>query len=242
MMMHLLTALAAGVVVLLLLPVQGYKIAASNGGSSGSSSDGAGGGGGTKTIIISNKCQDTLHVGVLTNGQSSSAGDGQFDVTAGSNKVITKSDHWGGRVWGRKQCSGTSGQADSCSTPPGASNPASLAEFFFKGAGGKDYYDISLVDGYNLPVSITPSHEPQSSGSSKYNCGAPSCNVPACPKDYAIVDSTGNVVACQSTCSKENTPQACCTGAHDNPNTCKPDNRSEAVKSACPDAYSVTYI
>ena len=30
----------------------------------------------------------------------------------------------------------------------------SLAEFTFDGHGGQDYYDVSLVDGYNLPIAI----------------------------------------------------------------------------------------
>ncbi|KAJ6755543.1 hypothetical protein OIU79_028034 [Salix purpurea] len=36
------------------------------------------------------------------------------------------------------------------------SHPASLVEFTPSGDGGKDYYDIGLVDGFNLPISITP--------------------------------------------------------------------------------------
>lgn len=38
----------------------------------------------------------------------------------------------------------------------GGKPPATLAEFQLAGFGGKDFYDISLVDGYNLPMRITP--------------------------------------------------------------------------------------
>jgi len=31
-----------------------------------------------------------------------------------------------------------------------------LAEFTLSGDGGKDYYYISLVDGFNIPISVTP--------------------------------------------------------------------------------------
>jgi hypothetical protein len=32
--------------------------------------------------------------------------------------------------------------------------PATLAEITLKGDGGKDFYDISLVDGFNVPVQV----------------------------------------------------------------------------------------
>lgn len=38
----------------------------------------------------------------------------------------------------------------------GGDPPASLAEITLDGANGDDFYDISLVDGYNLPLSMTP--------------------------------------------------------------------------------------
>lgn len=50
----------------------------------------------------------------------------------------------------------------------GGDPPASLAEITLDGANGDDFYDISLVDGYNLPLAMTPS-----GGSGK--CGAPGC-------------------------------------------------------------------
>lgn len=197
---------------------------------------GGGGGGGQKQIHISNNCKDTVTVGVLTNGKSASSPEQSFDLTPGSSQTISKSEKWGGRVWGRHDCSGNGNKG--CGVP-GANNPASLAEFFFKGMAGKDFYDISLVDGYNLPMSINP--EKGSSSNGKYSCGSPSCKVPQCPSDYAIKDSSGNVVGCQTTCSKDNTDESCCRGAHDDPNKCKPDSHSENLKKACPDAYSFAY-
>lgn len=50
----------------------------------------------------------------------------------------------------------------------GGDPPASLAEITLNGANGDDFYDISLVDGYNLPLSMTPS---DGTGT----CGAPGC-------------------------------------------------------------------
>ncbi|KAI9268885.1 thaumatin, partial [Phascolomyces articulosus] len=189
-----------------------------------------------KQITIKNNCKDSIGVGVLTNGKSQSGPEQSFDLSPGSSQTITKSNQWGGRVWGRHGCEGKS--SGDCGTP-GTGNPASLAEFFFKGSGDHDYYDISLVDGYNLPMTIKPKDGGSSGG--KYKCGAPSCDVPECPKEYAIVDSNGKVTGCQSSCSKTNSDENCCKGDHDDPKVCKPDKQSESVKKACPDAYSFAY-
>ncbi|KAI5318149.1 hypothetical protein L3X38_037857 [Prunus dulcis] len=34
--------------------------------------------------------------------------------------------------------------------------PATLAEFTIAAGGGQDFYDVSLVDGFNLRMSVTP--------------------------------------------------------------------------------------
>jgi hypothetical protein len=36
----------------------------------------------------------------------------------------------------------------------GGEPPATLAEIRLNGAGGLDFYDISLVDGFNVPVQV----------------------------------------------------------------------------------------
>ncbi|KAI9494449.1 thaumatin, partial [Zychaea mexicana] len=191
------------------------------------------------SITIKNKCKDSIGVGVLTNGKSQSGPEQSFDLSPGSSQTISKSDKWGGRIWGRHGCEGES--SGKCGTP-GTGNPASLAEFFFKGSGDHDYYDISLVDGYNLPMTITPGGGGGSGDSSgKYKCGSPSCDVPKCPEEYAIVDKNGKVTGCQSSCSKHDTDETCCKGDHDDPEVCRPDKQSKSVKEACPDAYSFAY-
>ncbi|KAK7830774.1 thaumatin-like protein 1 [Quercus suber] len=73
---------------------------------------------------------------------------------------------WSGRVWARSHCHIVKGKficgtADCASgqvscNGAGAIPPASLVEFTLSGYKGQDFYDVSLVDGFNLPVSITP--------------------------------------------------------------------------------------
>lgn len=63
-------------------------------------------------------------------------------------------DNWAGRFWARTWCNGGSNHCDTgdCGNSyechgKGGTPPITLAEFTLKGHGGKDFYDISLVDG-----------------------------------------------------------------------------------------------
>ncbi|KAL1557167.1 pathogenesis-related thaumatin-like protein 3.5 [Salvia divinorum] len=116
--------------------------------------------------------------------------------------------------------------------------PVSLAEFTIgSGAAGKDFYDVSLVDGYNVGISV------QASGGTG-DCQSAGCvsDVNAnCPKELQVVDGAGAVVACRSACAAFETPEFCCTGAHATSATCGPTSYSDIFKSACPTAYSYAY-
>lgn len=193
----------------------------------------------TKKISVQNSCGSVITVGVLTNGVGGGGPEQSFDLTPGASNSFTKADLWGGRVWARYSCSGSAGKdLTNCGTP-GAANPATLAEFFFKGFGGKDFYDISLVDGYNIAMAISP--EGASSAASGYSCGTPKCSIASCPSELAVKDATSNVMSCMSACSKSGTEQDCCTGSHNSPDACKPSGNSLLIKEACPDAYSFAY-
>ncbi|MBA0801913.1 hypothetical protein Gohar_012251 [Gossypium harknessii] len=74
---------------------------------------------------------------------------------------------WSGRLWGQTLCTENSSGKFSCLTEDcgsstlecsssGASPPATLAEFTLNGAEEVDFYDVSLVDGYNLPMMVSP--------------------------------------------------------------------------------------
>ena len=94
------------------------------------------------------------------------AGYAKTDLLApGASHAFTLPTEWGGRFWGRTGCVFDADGAGSCETADcgkakcggaGGKPPATLAEFQLAGFGGKDFYDISLVDGYNLPMSVTP--------------------------------------------------------------------------------------
>jgi hypothetical protein len=95
--------------------------------------------------------------------------------------------------------------------------PVSLAEFTLSASGGLDYYDVSLVDGYNLPVEIKNTQ----------GCRVADCPVdlaPGCPDALkGPFDASGTAVGCKSACLVDANPgdsAACCSGSHNTPETC----------------------
>lgn len=179
------------------------------------------------TITVKNQCSSSLQVNQLTNGGGAGSA---FTLAAGSSQDVNVASGWGGRFWGREGCS------DSSDCHSGA--PASLAEFLMNGSGGKDFYDVSFVDGFNLPIGI----EPNGGSGSGYECGSPACSaLPTCPSELQQKDGNGNVIGCMSACSAFGTSEYCCTGSNSTPGTCPSNKYASQIKSACPSVYSYAY-
>ncbi|KAE8685220.1 hypothetical protein F3Y22_tig00111099pilonHSYRG00013 [Hibiscus syriacus] len=117
--------------------------------------------------------------------------------------------------------------------PLSAELPATLAEFTLAAL---DFYDVSLVDGFNVPISVTPLK-------GKGNCSTAGCNSDLrrnCRSELAV-KANGKVIACRSACDVFNTDEYCCRGTHGNPSTCQPTYYPKTFKSACPTCYSYAY-
>lgn len=116
---------------------------------------------GTVQILVTNKCADTIWPGVSENNGLSNDG---FELASGDSRKVSISSTWKGRIWGRTNCTFPNGNSlpGACLTGEcgamkcvqAGNPPATLAEFDMSGAGDQAYYDISLVDGYNLPMAI----------------------------------------------------------------------------------------
>lgn len=245
---------------------QGGTTAATGGGgaggatASGGSTGGAGGattGQGGREFSFENKCAEAVWVGTLNgNPKYLLPEGGGFRLDPGQSHAFTLPTEWGGRFWGRTGCAFDANGMGSCETGDcgskekcagaGGKPPATLAEFQLAGFGGKDFYDVSLVDGYNLPMSVTPvpgTFVP-SDPNDPYDCGAPGCTSDlnaTCPAELQQKNAAGEVVACLSACEKFGTDEYCCKGANDTPETCPPTSYSMIFKAACPKAYSYAY-
>ncbi|GAV56748.1 Thaumatin domain-containing protein [Cephalotus follicularis] len=202
------------------------------------------------TFTIVNKCEYTVWPGILSNAGVPTLSPTGFVLQNGESKTITAPTSWGGRFWGRTKCTQDSTGKFSCETGDcgsgkvecsgtGAVPPATLAEFTLDGSGGLDFFDVSLVDGYNLPMLVVPQ------GGTGDNCTYTGCVVDlnaACPSDLKVMSDDGSEdVACKSACEAFQQPQYCCSGAYASPDTCKPSSYSEIFKTACPRAYSYAY-
>ncbi|CAN8276381.1 unnamed protein product, partial [Cochlearia groenlandica] len=208
------------------------------------------------TFTVVNQCSYTVWPGLLSGAGTSPLPTTGFSLNPTETRVIPIPAAWSGRIWGRTLCTqdATTGKfscvtgdcgssAVECSGS-GAAPPATLAEFTLNGANGLDFYDVSLVDGYNIPMTIVPNGGGDSNGVAG-NCTVTGCvaelNGP-CPSQLKVATKEGESgVACKSACEAFGTPEYCCSGAFGTPDTCKPSEYSLFFKNACPRAYSYAY-
>ncbi|KAF2586270.1 hypothetical protein F2Q70_00033676 [Brassica cretica] len=178
---------------------------------------------------ITNRCRNTIWPGFLSGATSPALPTTGFRLSRGKSKSVTIPPSWSGRLWARTLCSrDPSSGSFSCLTADcgsgkvecsgsGAKPPATLAEFTLNGTGGLDFYDVSLVDGYNLPVLILPKKIVLG------GCGATGCLVDlngACPRDLKLVArGRRGGVACRSACEAFGDPRYCCSDAYATPDT-----------------------
>ncbi|TDL27725.1 thaumatin-like protein [Rickenella mellea] len=165
-------------------------------------------------------------------------------------------DNWkSGRIWGRRNCNfSVNPGPNSCAT--GGCNgglqcdahtgtgvpPATVAEFTLQGDGFKDFYDVSLVDGYDLPMRI----------SNNKGCPVADCPVdlgPNCPAPLkGPYDASGFPLGCKSACAANldgnptNSPN-CCSGQFGTAAACPPSGVAyySYFKGNCPNAYGYAF-
>jgi Thaumatin family len=212
----------------------------------------------TRTFTFVNNTSQTIWAGALANAGMTTPGNGGWAMAPGSTTTLTVPDTWGGRFWGRTYCNFNSSGVGTCETGDcggvlqcngaGGVPPATLAEFTLGGSSGNDFYDVSFVDGFNVPMTITPVGGAQPTPGNPYFCGVAGCGTdlnPNCPGVLQEVDSSGRIVACKSACDEFNTDQYCCRGAFGTAATCNPANwpvdYAQYFKSNCPYAYSYAY-
>jgi hypothetical protein len=162
---------------------------------------------------------------------------------------------WNGRIWGRTACTFDATGNGRCQTGDCAGTfecavygtpPASLAEF---NLANTDFYDVSLVDGFNLPLYINRTGGTTKDPLSANGCSSMGCTSnanSACPALLQVKNGTGKIIACKSACLAFGTPQYCCTGdAYNNAQKCDPSlwptDYAHIFKAAEPFAYSFAY-
>ncbi|KAI3953417.1 hypothetical protein MKW92_044809 [Papaver armeniacum] len=133
------------------------------------------------------------------------------------------------RIWGRTNCNFDGSGRGRCET--GDCNgllqctsfgqpPNTLAEYALNQFNNLDFFDISLVDGFNIPMDFSPT-----SGCRGIKCTADING--QCPSQLRAPGG------CNNPCTVFKTDQYCC-----NSGSCGPTDFSRFFKERCPDAYS----
>ncbi|XP_064979828.1 pathogenesis-related thaumatin-like protein 3.5 [Musa acuminata AAA Group] len=114
---------------------------------------------GARVFTVINYCKTTIWPGITL---ENSFNGGGFPLKPGESVVFTAPVGWVGRIWRRTGCdfdrngngscqTGTCGSVLKCSAS--GQTPTTLVEFTLAPL---DFYDVSLVDGFNLPLTVTP--------------------------------------------------------------------------------------
>jgi hypothetical protein len=172
------------------------------------------------TFQVINRCGNTLWPAALPGGGArlDPGKTWTVEVPAGTSSA---------RIWARTGCRFDGAGRGSCETGDcggalkcavSGRTPATLAEYTL---GNPDYIDISLVDGFNVPMS--------------FRCGGkgPSCAADVNARCPAALKVPGG---CASACEKLGGDTYCCRGPYTD--KCPPTNYSRFFKGLCPDAYS----
>ncbi|WJZ82279.1 hypothetical protein VitviT2T_002049 [Vitis vinifera] len=137
----------------------------------------------------------------------------------------------GARIWARTGCSFDGAGRGRCQTgdcggvlqcTAYGAPPNTLAEFALNQFNNLDFFDISLVDGFNVPMAFNPTSNGCTRG---IRCTADI--VGQCPSP---LQTQGG---CNNPCTVFKTNEYCC-----NSGSCGPTDYSRYFKTRCPDAYS----
>ncbi|KAF8477825.1 thaumatin family-domain-containing protein [Russula ochroleuca] len=213
-----------------------------------------------RVFTVVNTCSYTIWPAIytdLTVAQNVPQFPTGWESPPSTSTQFTVPDNWkSGRIWGRRNCNFTTNNGPTSCLDGGCNGglqcdphsgtgtpPATLAEWTLQSNGSFDFYDVSVVDGFNIPMSIIPS--------------ATNCSTASCPNDLNAgcpsqlvgpTNSSGNTVGCKSACEAnlDNNPTNsanCCTGSHNTNATCPASGVQyySYFKTSCPNSYVYAY-
>ena len=172
-----------------------------------------------RTVTFVNKTDEMIWVAATPGSLSGATG---WKLPAGTSVSVRVSNTYNARIWGRTGChfgaaghggcqTGDCGGRFQCTGWGGI--PATLAEFDLDSYDHLDFYDVSMVDGSNLPMYINTV-----GGTTKDKISARGCEqgrgcttTVKCPTALQV-RSGGSVVGCISPCARFGTDRYCCRG------------------------------
>ncbi|KAM0943683.1 putative Thaumatin family [Dioscorea sansibarensis] len=203
----------------------------------------------TVSFHVKNKCPFPIWPATAPNTGHPVIADGGFYLPSGKAHRVIAPPNWNGRFWARTGCNFSSGSSPACQTGDCQSllacngtiglPPATLVEVNLVADSSKpSFYDVSLVDGYNVPVAVStvPSNPKCMIQGCKSNINS------VCPQELQVTDKIkGDVVACKSACLAFNLDLFCCRNSYGKAEKCKPSMYSKMFKDACPSYFSYAF-
>ncbi|CAM9001535.1 unnamed protein product [Rhodiola kirilowii] len=177
-------------------------------------------------FVITNNCPYTVWAGAVPGGgrrlDPRPSQTWTLDVAPGTA---------GARIWARTGCNFDASGQGRCETGDCGgllacqgygSPPNTLAEYALNQFSNLDFFDISLVDGFNVPMDFSPTSGGCTRG---IKCIADING--QCPGPLRAPGG------CNNPCTVFKTDEYCC-----NSGNCSPTDYSRFFKQKCPDAYS----
>lgn len=201
-------------------------------------------------LTLVNNCPFTVWPAIQPNAGHPVLERGGFPLQTVTHRSFpAPASHWSGRIWARTGCI-HNGNRFSCATGDcggrlecggsGGAIPATIVQLdLHHGHADFSSYGVSLVDGFNLPMTVTP-HE------GRGNCPVVGCKadlLATCPPhlQYCGAHGGNRVMGCKSGCQAYGTDELCCRNHFNNPQTCKPSGYSEFFKHACPATFTYAH-
>ena len=205
-----------------------------------------------RLVTFVNQMAQTIWVAAAPNASTPLAATG-WVLPPGQSVTITTPNNLNTRFWGRTGCVFNSAGTGHCQTGDcgglfqckgWGTIPATLAEVNFDAWDHLDFYDVSMVDGSNLPmyINITKSSGGTKDKISQNGCVAAGCTKPVSCPSALDVKAGSAVVGCISACARLGGDQYCCRGQWSSRAACNPAqwpvDYAAVFKSAEPYAYS----
>jgi hypothetical protein len=207
---------------------------------------------GSRLVTFVNQMPETIWVAAAPNPSTPLAATG-WVLPAGHSVTISTPNNLNTRFWGRTGCVFNRQGVGHCQTGDcgglfqckgWGTIPATLAEVNFDAWDGLDFYDVSMVDGSNLPMYINIANSPDGTKDkiSPNGCVPAGCTKPVVCPNVLDVTVGGKVVGCISACARLGTDQLCCRGQWSSRAACDPAkwpvDYAAVFKRAEPYAYS----
>jgi len=201
-----------------------------------------------RAITFVNRTAQTIWVAATPGATNGRTG---WVLPAGAAVTVRVANNYNGRIWGRTGCHFNASGHGHCQTGDcgglfqcrgWGEIPATLAEYDLDAWDHLDFYDVSMVDGSNLPMYINTV-----GGKTKDKINARGCEVGHgctttvdCPSALQV-HAGGALVGCISPCARFGTDRYCCRGPYAQgctPAKTWPIDYAKVFKRAEPYAYS----